>query len=66
MVCRTNCFSVQLYRLLCVIAVDFSCENDAFTPLYVAAQNAHDMVLEQLIKAGATVDKANNNGGTPL
>ena len=37
-----------------------------FTPLYIAAQNGHRLVVEALVKAGAAVDQAEGDGLTPL
>jgi ankyrin repeat protein len=36
------------------------------TPLYVAAQFGHEMVVRTLIKADADVNKAGDIGATPL
>jgi ankyrin repeat protein len=35
-------------------------------PLFGAAQNGHEKIARALIKAGADVNKTNDNGVTPL
>ena len=34
--------------------------------MYMAAQDGHDVVVRALIQAGADVNKAGDNGATPL
>ena len=41
-------------------------DSEAWTPLFMAAENGHAEVAEALIKARCEVDKASNEGMTPL
>ena len=36
------------------------------TPLYIAAHEGHEAILRALIEAGAAVNKARDDGTTPL
>ena len=56
MLCRTNWFTVQLdngYMCCCVLRVYL---QDDTTPLLIACQNGHTLVVEQLIAATVDVD----------
>jgi ankyrin repeat protein len=39
---------------------------NGYTPLYAAARNGHLEIVQALLKAGASVNKANHLGETPL
>uniref|UniRef100_A0A182NEL8 ANK_REP_REGION domain-containing protein n=1 Tax=Anopheles dirus TaxID=7168 RepID=A0A182NEL8_9DIPT len=41
-------------------------QEDRATPLFIAAQNGHSLVLKLLLAAGASADAARNDGATPL
>ena len=41
-------------------------DTDGETPVYVAAQNGHEAVVQQLVAADAALNQSNNNGATPL
>ena len=40
--------------------------NDGMTPLFIAAQQGHIDILRVLVKAGADLDQARDNGATPV
>jgi len=40
--------------------------DNGWTPLHRAVANGKDAVVEKLLAAGADVNKANGDGGTPL
>ena len=47
-------------------AVDKARTTDGATPLIVASENGHHLVVEALLQHGAAADYMANNGETPL
>ncbi|KAJ7672279.1 ankyrin repeat-containing domain protein, partial [Mycena polygramma] len=45
--------------------VDFV-DNSGWTPLHIAVSAGHDEIVQELVGAGADVNRKNNKGLTPL
>ncbi|KAJ6483795.1 ankyrin repeat-containing domain protein, partial [Mycena vitilis] len=41
-------------------------DNSGWTPLHIAVSAGHDEIVQELVGAGADVNRKNNKGLTPL
>ena len=62
-ICKCTCFIILLFHLECVNSQKGSINflifvQDGFSPLYVASQYGHNLVVDILLKNGANVDQA--------